>query len=168
MVFLALFLVWLVFNGRFTFEVAAFGLVLSSALYFFVRKFIAPGMTMKGEAAALRRVPLMLGYLRFLVREILKANLQTLRFILSDREEVVPKLAVFTAKLRTQAARVALADSITLTPGTITVSLEHDRYTVHCLDESFAEGLEDSGFEQRLRQIEEAAGTGSLPERGEE
>ena len=48
-----------------------------------------------------------------------------------------------------------LANSITLTPGTITVSLEGDTYCVHCLDKSMAEGIESSIFVQKLHRIEE-------------
>ena len=58
-------------------------------------------------------------------------------------------------KLRTNAARVLLANSITLTPGTITVSQEGDEYVVHCLDKSFAEGLDNSIFVTLLQKLEE-------------
>jgi len=47
-----------------------------------------------------------------------------------------------------------LANSITLTPGTITVSLDDDEYTIHCLDASLAEGLENSEFEKALMKLE--------------
>ena len=65
-----------------------------------------------------------------------------------------PKLASFKTKLSTRGARVMLADSITLTPGTITVSLQDDTYLVHCLDESMEDGLYDSSFEKHLHEIE--------------
>ncbi|HPA61444.1 MAG TPA: Na+/H+ antiporter subunit E [Clostridia bacterium] len=57
---------------------------------------------------------------------------------------------MFHTKLQTKAARVALADCITLTPGTITVHLHEDEYLVHCLDESLEGGLVNSEFEKRL------------------
>lgn len=47
-----------------------------------------------------------------------------------------------------------LADSITLTPGTITVSVENDRFCVHCLDRELAEGMEDSVFVGLLLEME--------------
>ena len=49
---------------------------------------------------------------------------------------------------------VLLANSITLTPGTITVALEDNEYTVHCLDRRFGEGLADSSFVRLLHKIE--------------
>ena len=48
-----------------------------------------------------------------------------------------------------------LANAITLTPGTITVTLEGSEYTVHCLDESMAEGLQEGGFAAYIRKFEE-------------
>ena len=57
--------------------------------------------------------------------------------------------------LKTEAARVILANSITLTPGTITVSLTEDVLLVHCLDKSLAAGMEDSVFVRLLKKLEE-------------
>ena len=50
---------------------------------------------------------------------------------------------------------MALANSITLTPGTITVSLKDDTYEVHCLDKGLSEGIEDSCFVKLLKEMEE-------------
>ena len=48
-----------------------------------------------------------------------------------------------------------LADSITLTPGTITCQLEGDRYLVHCLDAAMVDGLDNGVFVERLSQMEQ-------------
>ena len=53
-----------------------------------------------------------------------------------------------------RASKEALANAITLTPGTITVLLEDNSYTVHCLDESLAEGMNESVFLKRIEEIE--------------
>jgi multicomponent Na+:H+ antiporter subunit E len=49
---------------------------------------------------------------------------------------------------------VLLANSITLTPGTITVSVHGDEFCVHALDSSLAEGIEEGGFVHILRKME--------------
>lgn len=151
---IALFLLWTVFNGRLTWELAAFGAVISLALAWFSQRFIVPGFTLKAQWAAIKKMPDYLRYARLLVKEIIKSNIAVMRLILSDRDLPVPKLASFTANLNTRAARVTLADSITLTPGTITVHLKENEYLVHCLDEALEAGLQDSGFEQLLRGME--------------
>ena len=49
---------------------------------------------------------------------------------------------------------MVLANSITLTPGTITVAMEEDELTVHALDVSLAAGMDDSVFVHMLRRME--------------
>ena len=66
-----------------------------------------------------------------------------------------PCLVRFRTDLRTEPARVALANSITLTPGTLTVSLEGNDLLVHALDREMARGLDDSIFVRQLRRMEE-------------
>ena len=56
--------------------------------------------------------------------------------------------------LKSETAKVMLANSITLTPGTITVSLEDDTLLVHCLDKTLSEGMEDSEFVKMLEKLE--------------
>ena len=85
--------------------------------------------------------------------EIRKANVQTIQMILSNKE-VKPKLVNFTTDLQTEKGKVMLANSITLTPGTITVALEGSEYLVHCLDESMAPGMDKSVFVELLTDLE--------------
>ncbi|NLO13234.1 MAG: Na+/H+ antiporter subunit E [Clostridiales bacterium] len=150
----ALFVIWMVFNGRLTWELVAFGAVLSVLLSWFVTRFVATGFTPKVQLYVFRRLPSYLRYIWLLIKEITLANLAVMRLILTDRDIVVPKLATFRTPLHTMPARVMLADCVTLTPGTITVHLQGDKYLVHCLDEAFEEGLVNSAFEQRLMAME--------------
>ncbi len=148
-----LFILWLAFNGRFTLEVALFGVAISVGLTWFVRKYVLKTSWQK-ELLQLRKTPLFLRFIWLLVKEITLANKAVLKMIFSNRFVVQPKLAVFKTGLKTRSSRVILADCITLTPGTITVSLEKNSYVVHCLDDSFEEGLENSSFEKRLVELE--------------
>ena len=74
--------------------------------------------------------------------------------IYSAKYELEPAVVHFRTDLQTTFARVLLANSITLTPGTITVSLEDDLYTVHCLDKQLAQGIDSSVFVKLLERIE--------------
>ena len=78
-----------------------------------------------------------------------------LRKILTVEEEMDPIIVKFRTSLKSDFTRMLLANSITLTPGTITISLEGDEYTIHCLDTSLAEGLENSDFEKALKKLDE-------------
>ena len=150
MIALSIFILWIVFNSQITWELIASGVVIAAALSFFVQRFVAPRLSLKNQLKLVRQLPGYARYVWLLIKEITLANLMVMRLILSDRDIVVPKLATFRTKLKTRAARVILADCITLTPGTITVHLQDDEYLVHCLDEAMEDGLVNSEFEKRL------------------
>ena len=107
----------------------------------------------------LRHLPGGLFYLFLLLIEIVKANLQVIRLVLSPVIEVEPCLVRFRTDLRTEAARVVLANSITLTPGTLTVSLEGNDLLIHAMDRGMTRGLDESVFVRQLRRMEKTAGT---------
>ncbi len=149
---LVFFLLWVVFNGRLTWEVAAFGAVLSAAVYAFCCAFL--GYSPKKEWRTLKRVPALCAYVGLLVCEIVKSNLALTKIVLMRRAEVRPKLVTFRTPL-TGTKKSVLADSITLTPGTITVHSEGDTLTVHCLDAQFMQGIEHTPFERALMRMDD-------------
>lgn len=149
------FLLWVMFNGQLTLEIAIFGLVISSAMYFFICKFM--DYSVKKDLVIIKEIGYILQYIGLLLWEIVKANMATIRFIMSIKHKNEPVLVSFKTTLKTQTAKSLLANSITLTPGTITVSLEEDEYVVHCLDKSFSEGLADSSFVKLLTKMESIA-----------
>ncbi len=151
--FIVFFSLWVVFNGRITLDVALVGVVISAALYAFCWKFL--GFTPRKEIRFLKKAPRGLLYLVTLIREIIKANIQLSRIVLSHKKDIHPKLVTFRTPLQKPSGRTLLANSITLTPGTITVYLKQDELTVHCLDSAFAQGIDDLDFQRRLLAMEE-------------
>ena len=151
--FLLYFLLWVIFNGSFTLEIAVFGLIIAALLFAFTCKFM--DYSIEREKQNIRNVFRLISYLFLLIKEIILANIAVIRLILTQKEEVEPRLVTFHTNLKTPTARAFLANAITLTPGTITVALEDDQYTVHCLDESMAEGIEDLEFQKRIAKLEE-------------
>ncbi len=147
------FILWVIFNGAVTPEICAFGVVISAAMFAFTCRFM--GFSVKKELLFYKKLPLFVRYVAVLVKEIVKANFGVIHMILTQREEVQPVLAAFRSDLKSAVGKAFLANAITLTPGTITVSLEKDKYTVHCLDESLAEGMNDSVFVDYIRKLEE-------------
>lgn len=150
--FILFFLIWIIFNGQVTTEIVLFGIAVAGAVYAFCCRFL--DYSPSKDWILVRRSGYILIFLGVLIWEIIKANAATLKLILSPRSRVEPAIVRFRTKLRSKKARVLLANSITLTPGTITVSLQEDTYTIHCLDKRFGEGLEDSVFEKYLKKIE--------------
>ncbi len=150
--FFVFFLIWIIFNGQFTFEIAAFGVVIAGLMYLFICKFL--NYHPKTDLLLCKKFFLVLQYVFVLITEIIKANFAVIRMIMSSRYEIEPAIVRFKTDLKTTPARVLLANSITLTPGTITVSLEEDEYVVHCLDKELAEGINSSVFVTLLRKLE--------------
>lgn len=146
------FLIWIIFNGQFTLEIAAFGLVIAGGMYWFICKFL--GYHPKTDLKMGKRLFQILHYVVVLIKEIIKANFAVIKMITSSRYEIEPAVVRFKTDLKSTPARILLANSITLTPGTITVLLENDEYVVHCLDKSLAEGMNSSVFVKLLKNME--------------
>ncbi len=146
-------LFWIVCNGRITEEILLLGIVICSGFYCFLCRYM--GYDWKKDGKLLQKAPLFLKYGITLVWEMIIANLAVVRIILSPDLETEPTFRTFQMDFKTETARVALANSITLTPGTYTVSLEENVYTIHALDRSFAEGIEESVFVKQLKKLEE-------------
>ena len=149
---LLFFAAWLIFNGRITLEIAMFGIAVAGLMFAFICRFM--DYSVEKERAFYRKVPLLCKYVVLLIREIIKANLAVCAMILTRREVMEPAIVKVHTDLKTETARVILANSITLTPGTITVSLVGQEMLVHCLDKTLAEGMEDSAFVKLLEELE--------------
>lgn len=150
-----LFALWVILNGQITLEIVLFGLVIAAILYAFVCKFM--DYSIKKDLFALKKIFSIVRYIVVLVKEIVCANMATIHLILSSKEEVEPEMVTFRTNLKTSTARACLANAITLTPGTITVSLKDNHYVVHCLDHSLAEGMDSSVFVTMLEKMEKGA-----------
>ena len=149
---LLFFLVWIIFNGAITTEICIFGVVVAFLMFGFVCKFM--DYSWRKEKLLIQRSGYFLLYLGNLLIEIVRANVSVCHFVLSDRDEIHPVMVSFHTILKSGLARVILTNSITLTPGTITVSLQGDEVIVHCLDRSLAEGMENSSFVKMLEHME--------------
>ena len=151
--YLIFFFAWIIFNGNITTEIVLFGIAVSAVVFAFMCKFM--DYSLKKEINVYKKSICFLAYVVLLLVEIVKANLAIIPMILTIEEEMDPVIVKFRTSLKSDFARMLLANSITLTPGTITVALEGDEYTIHCLDASLAEGLEGSSIEKALMKLDE-------------
>lgn len=150
--FVLLFLLWIVFNGQFTVEIAVIGLLITGLVFSFMCRFMGyrPGNDIFFAKESVK----LIRYLFVLIWEILKANIATIAKTLRFGREAEPAIVTFDVPLKTELGRVLLANSITLTPGTITVALQGNHYTVHCLDKRFGEGLDSCVFVRLIADME--------------
>ena len=150
--YILFYLFWIILNGRITVEIAVTGLFVSGLLYAFMCKFL--GWNVQKDIYSLKFIIFMINYLCVLIVEIVKSALATIAIIFNEKVEKQPVVVSFDVDIKSPVLRVLLANSITLTPGTITVNLEGKRFTVHALDESFADGIEDSVFVKMIKDME--------------
>ena len=150
--FFVYFALWVVLNGKWTTEIAAFGVAFAAIAYFFSCRFM--GFSLKTDLRMFCGLVKAVRYGWMLLGEIFKANLTVMRMVLDLDFEPKPQLVRFNSGLEKEHHRVMLANSITLTPGTITCLLEGDEFLVHALDESLVEGLDDGVMITRLKEME--------------
>lgn len=146
-----MFIFWIILSGKITLEIALFGLASSAAVWLFLCRFL--GWDPRRELRFYRLVPHMLAYGAVLAVEIIKSNLAVLPYTVGARRPDGVTVE-FDSPLTSPTANAVLANSITMTPGTITVSVDGGRLTVHCLAPAFADGISDSVFVRRLLKME--------------
>ncbi|MEM5517969.1 Na+/H+ antiporter subunit E [Henriciella sp. AS95] len=101
--------------------------------------------TVDKEGAPYARTPQLLAYWAWLLIEIFKANWPVIKACVSARLDINPALVKVKTRCESDLAKTIFANSITLTPGTVTVEVEGDKLLVHALfeesaaPESFAE-----------------------------
>ena len=151
MLFLLLLGLWLIFNGHITLEILLFGGAIAELCCLCCRYLL--GWSREKDRAFLRKLPGIVKLLCLLLKEIIKANLAVIGWVYS-RKKPESVYASFDPGLHKRGSRIALADCITLTPGTITGMLKGGAYTIHCLDASMDGDWECSGFVRLLREME--------------
>lgn len=120
----------------------------------------AAGASHGAESSSLRpappaaRVIQAFAYAGFLLVEIVKANIHVALIVLNPRLPISPAFLQYCPSLRTDWARVLMGNSITLTPGTLTVELEDGRFLIHTLTRDAARSLPGCPAEGRIGQLE--------------
>jgi multicomponent Na+:H+ antiporter subunit E len=147
------FVFWVILNGRFTLEVVVLGVIVTVIISLFFYRFI--GLSHSTEKKLFIKTFSVLGYVYALIIEMIKANIQMIKLVLSPVIETKPQIKYFDSPVRSDIAKVALATSINLTPGTILVELEENRFGVHSIDASMLTDIDyDWNLVQKLREIE--------------
>ena len=153
MIFSFLFIFWIILNGSITYEIILIGTVLSAFVTVFSYKNIRVSREL--EKKVVKNLGKIIKYLTILLVEVIKANIDIIKLVLSKNPEISPTLKPMKAKLKSRISRVALANSITLTPGTITVSMNQDDLLIHAIEKSNLDGIEESIFVEKLQEMEE-------------
>lgn len=150
---LILALTWLLWSGHTETQMLVFGLVSVAAVLGIVRRMDRFSETERDKLLGLRT----LTYLPWLLWEILKSNLEVCRIILSPRLPITPTLIRVGTSQQTATGKVIYANSITLTPGTISLDLRDDTILVHALTQESAAGVATGEMDRRVSHLEKDA-----------
>ena len=155
--FVLLFITWCAFSGLYDVYHLSLG-VMSSLWVAAISNQIALSNPAGPDKGVIRLSFQTVGYLAWLLGQILRANLQVLKLSFSSNLEskLSPKIVEFRTSLNNDFSRFLLAHSITLTPGTVTIRLDGDLYVVHALTEEMAHAVPGE-MESRLVKIFGAA-----------
>ena len=94
-------------------------------------------------------------YFIWLIKEIIISNIDVVRCIWSFKPVISPNLITLKANQKTDMGKVIYANSITLTPGTVTINIKDDELTVHALTEKLANSLQSGAMDKRVCLLED-------------
>jgi len=153
-IFLLLFGTWIVFSGLFDAFHLTLGFLSTLFITMISSEFLFENRS-KGLRARLSEMLRIPGYILWLLYQILLSNLHILKLALSpgDLKGVEPSLVKVKTNLKTDFGKYVLANSITLTPGTITVMLEGDEILIHAISEHTKSGVLDDTMEKKVARV---------------
>ena len=145
-----LFAFWLALSGHYTARLIAFGLASSVFCVFATARM----RSADAEAHPIHLIGRAVTFFPWLIWEIVKSAWAVSKIIVHPSLPISPTMTVVDATQRTDLGVNIYANSITLTPGTITTGVDGNRLTVHALVRDGAIDLEGGGMDARVTQFE--------------
>ncbi len=147
------FVTWLLWSGYYSLHyeiVLAMG-VLSCAFVVY----LAGRLTIVDEEGhPIHLVWHVLLYIPWLAWAIIKANIDVAKRILSPKLPIAPRIVRVTGTQKTDLCRVIFANSITLTPGTVSLDLDEEEIVVHALTKEAADDVQSGDMDRRVAALE--------------
>jgi len=145
-----LFIFWLLLSGHYTPMLIGLGLGSCG---------LVVGLAMRMDLVDHEGVPLQLGgrfwvYFPWLMKEIFIANVNVARVILNPKLPISPVVTHFRASQESDLGKTIYANSITLTPGTITTSIQGQDLEIHALTLKDIDGREEDQMDHRVSWVE--------------
>ena len=148
-----LFVVWLLLSGHYTSPLMTYGALSCAGIVLLVRHL---GI-LDEEALPVHLSLRWLVYAPWLMKEIVLSNIAVAKVILTPGLPIHPRMIRLTASQSSDVSRVIYANSITLTPGTVTLDVRGSEFLVHSLTSDSAEGLLSGEMDRRVSRVEGAA-----------
>lgn len=121
-----LFIIWIGLTNSFQIQQLILGIILS----FIVSKFFISDT----KVDIIILIKKYLRFIPFFLKELVKANIEVAKIVLSKKIDIDPAILKLKTDLRDDYDKLLLSNSITLTPGTITLDIKNEDIFVHILD----------------------------------
>jgi multicomponent Na+:H+ antiporter subunit E len=151
---LPLFLFWLVLTGSVRPLDLALGALFSAMVGAWAARFLWAG---DPPHLTIRTAGALIGYVVHLLKSVVVAAVHVAEVVVDPRMPVDPLVIEYRTALSTDTARTAFANSVTMTPGTLTVEIEGETLLIHCLAERFADEITSGELERRVARVFEEA-----------
>ncbi len=148
-VFLILFGFWLIFSGHFDRFHISLGVICAGLVAFFSYDLLLPDLKSRNKLLKAWRF---LHYIPWLVYQVLLANLHVVHLVFYP-SKIRPQIVRFKTTLTSDLAKVTLGNSITLTPGTITMDVSDDEFYIHALSDKVVKDLLTGEMERRVAHV---------------
>ena len=139
---------WLLMSGHYTVLITSLGVISCLLCVYLTIK----GNFLDNETIPIYFFPRLIQYTIWLIKEIFISNITTAKVILSQSEE--PELFSVKATQKTNEGKVTYANSITLTPGTVTTQIKNNIFEIHALTKDFGDDLRSSDMDKMVTWLE--------------
>lgn len=140
---------WLLLSGHFTPLLLALGLASVLLVVWFVRRMDA----VDHEPIELHPSLRLMGYLAWLLWCVVKANIDVARRVWEPQLPVHPVWTRLDTRVKTPVEKTLYANSITLTPGTLTTDVRDDHFLIHALSQDGVDELRGGDMERRILRL---------------
>jgi len=144
---------WLLWSGHYTFDhtlVLVMGLLSCAFVVYLAGRLDI----VDEEGHPIHLVWGMILYIPWLLWAIVKANIDVAKRVLSPGLPISPRVVRVVATQKTDLCRVIYANSITLTPGTVSLVLDGEEIVVHALTKEAADDVESGDMDRRVTGLE--------------
>lgn len=148
--FIPLIAIWLLWSGYFTAFLIGLGLMSVVITLLICMRLKLVDEEGSPSHVMLRAIP----YTAWLLKEIVVAGLDVTRRVFGPRSGISPTLIEVKCTQKTDLCRVIFANSITLTPGTVSYGVQEDKILVHAISKEVAQGCLDSDMDARVTWVE--------------
>ena len=146
--FVILLILWLLMSGHYSLLIISLG-IISSALCVYLAK---RANIIDNEGLPLLFFPRLSNYLLWLFKEIFNSNIATAKVIITNK--IDPEIFTIKVSQLSEVGKATYANSITLTPGTVTTQIDKDTFEVHALNSDFGDDVRKGEMDKKVSWLE--------------